>query len=110
MGDRAILVSDEVKKLHERKEQKYAAPAVRLTPRKREKAASETQQQKRRRAGGVAINRNVKSVLTATDDYNSRIYRPKTAETEAKYSQLLAIISKYYPDESGVVPLPPSHM
>ena len=32
MGDRAILVSDEVKKLHERKEQKYAAPAVRLTP------------------------------------------------------------------------------
>ena len=32
MGDRAILVSDEVKKLHERKEQKYAASAVRLTP------------------------------------------------------------------------------
>lgn len=50
----------------------------------------------------MAINRNVKSVLTATDEYNSRIYHPKTAEMEVKYSQLLAIISKYYPDESGV--------
>ena len=50
----------------------------------------------------MAINRNVKSVLTATDEYNSRIYHPKTAEMEVKYAQLLAIISKYYPDDSGV--------
>ena len=70
--------------------------------RKREKATTETYEQKRRRAGGMAINRNVKSVLTATDEYNSRIYHPKTAEMEVKYAQLLAIISKYYPDESGV--------
>ena len=50
----------------------------------------------------MAINRNVKSVLTATDEYNSRISHPKPAEMEVKYAQLLAIISKYYPDESGV--------
>ena len=58
--------------------------------------------QKRRRIGGVSINPNVKSVLTAVDDYSSHIYRPKTAETEVKYSRLLNIISRFYPDESGV--------
>ena len=42
------------------------------------------------------------NVLTAVDDYSTHIYHPKTAETEVKYGELLAVISKYYPDESGV--------
>ena len=68
--------------------------------RKREKMLSETVVQKRRRVG-VSLNPNVKSVL-AVDDYNSRIYHPKTADTEIKYANLLQIITKHYPDESDV--------
>lgn len=51
---------------------------------------------------GITINSRVNNVLTAVDEYSSHIYRPKTAETEVKYAELLALISKYYPDESGV--------
>lgn len=61
---------------------------------------SDTVVQKRRRVG-VSLNPSVKSVL-AVDDYNSRIYHPKTADTEIKYASLLQIITKRYPDESDV--------
>lgn len=60
---------------------------------------------KRRRTGAITINKNVNNVLTAVDEYASKLYHPKTAETEARYTKLLSIITRYYPDVSGVVPV-----
>ena len=57
---------------------------------------------KRRRTGAITINKNVNNVLTAVDEYASKLYRPKTAETEVRYTKLLSIITQYYPDASGV--------
>lgn len=57
---------------------------------------------KRRKTGVISLNMGVNNVLTAVDEYNSKLYHPKTAETEVRYTRLLAMISKYYPDASGV--------
>ena len=70
--------------------------------RKRTKRSEEQSQQKKRKVGGITINSRVNNVLTAVDEYSNRLYRPRTAETEVKYSELLSVITKYYPDESGV--------
>ena len=58
--------------------------------------------EKKRKRAGISLNSQLNNVLTAVDDYSTHIYHPKTAETEVKYGELLAVISKYYPDESGV--------
>ena len=58
---------------------------------------------KRRKPGAISLNLRVNNVLTAVDEYNSKLYHPRTAETEIRYSRLLAVISKYYPDASGVI-------
>lgn len=58
---------------------------------------------KRRKTGAISLNLRVNNVLTAVDEYNSKLYHPRTAETEIRYSRLLALISKYYPDASGVI-------
>ena len=60
---------------------------------------------KRRRTGAITINKNVNNVLTAVDEYASKLYHPKTAETEVRYTKLLSIITRYHPDASGVVPV-----
>lgn len=60
---------------------------------------------KRRRTGAITINKNVNNVLTAVDEYASKLYHPKTAETDVRYTKLLSIITRYYPDASGVVPV-----
>ena len=73
-----------------------------LIYRKRTKRSDDQTQQKKRKVGGITINSRVNNVLTAVDEYSNRLYRPRTAETEVKYSELLAVITKYYPDESGV--------
>ena len=52
--------------------------------------------------GAISINTRMNNVITAVDEYNSKLYHPKTAETEIRYSKLLAIITRSYPDASGV--------
>ena len=62
----------------------------------------DTKRDKKRKTAAISINKNVNNVLTAVDEYSSKLYRPKTAETEVRYSKLLGIITQYYPDASGV--------
>lgn len=56
--------------------------------------------QKRRRTG-LSVSSAVKSVLSV-DEYSSHIYKPKTPNTEVRYASLLELVTKHYPDESGV--------
>ena len=69
--------------------------------RKRRRMVDGNGEKKRRRVGGISLNNKASSVLDV-DEYSSRIYKPRSSKTEAKYYELLDIISKFYPDESGV--------
>lgn len=102
MGDRAITVTKKAENKDEQKGQKYSNLNTIFISRKRERHSEEQSSHKKRKVGGIAINSRVNNVLTAVDEYSSHIYHPRTAETEVKYSELLAVITKYYPDESGV--------
>ena len=70
--------------------------------RKRQRMVDGSGEKKRRRVGGISLNSKASSVLDV-DEYSSRIYKPRSSRTEAKYYELLDIITKYYPDESGVI-------
>ena len=70
--------------------------------RKRRHMVDGSGEKKRRRVGGISLNNKASSVLDV-DEYSSRIYKPRSSKTEAKYYELLDIITKFYPDESGVI-------